>query len=114
MAKNRTGQVAGIGFVPAIKAALLCLLITGAAVGYVWQKGVIDQLGKQEQVLETRLTKLTHANQMMTDRIAELTSPVAIDAWVKSKDRGIVPPRPDQVVRLKEDEKPVLQNLVQR
>jgi hypothetical protein len=45
MAKNRKNQSAAIRFGPALKALGLCLLIGGAAVGYVWQKNQIDQLG---------------------------------------------------------------------
>ena len=38
MAKNLKNQAAAIRFGPALKASFLCLLIGGAAVGYVWQK----------------------------------------------------------------------------
>ena len=32
---------------PAVKAALLCLLLGGSAIGYVYQKNQIIELGKQ-------------------------------------------------------------------
>ena len=47
MAKNRKNQSAAIRFGPALKAVFLCLLIAGSAVGYVWQKSQIYQLGQQ-------------------------------------------------------------------
>ena len=43
MAKNRKNQSAAIRFGPAIKAFLLCALVGGAGVGYVWQKGRIGE-----------------------------------------------------------------------
>jgi hypothetical protein len=47
MAKNRKNQSAAIRFYPALKALFLCLLIAGLALGYVWQKSQIYQLGRQ-------------------------------------------------------------------
>ena len=45
MARNRKYQSAANRFGPALKAFLLCLLIGGPGVGYVWQKDQISQLG---------------------------------------------------------------------
>ena len=53
MAKNRKHQSAAIRFGPALKAFLLCVLIGGSAVGYVWQKSQIEQLGDQIKQRET-------------------------------------------------------------
>ena len=47
MAKNRNSQSAAIRFGPALKAFFLCFLIAGSAVGYVWQKSQIYELGRQ-------------------------------------------------------------------
>ena len=47
MARNRKYQSAAIRFGPTLKALLLCLLIGGSGVGYVWQKDQIYQLGQQ-------------------------------------------------------------------
>ena len=38
MAKNRKNQAAEIRFGPVLKVVLLCLLIGGSAIGYVWQQ----------------------------------------------------------------------------
>ncbi len=55
MARNRKNQSAAIRFGPALKAAFLCLLIAGSAVGYVWQKSQIYQLGQQIRQRESQL-----------------------------------------------------------
>ena len=47
MARNRKYQSAASRFGPALKAFLLCLLIGGSGIGYVWQKDQISQLGQQ-------------------------------------------------------------------
>ena len=65
MAKNRKNQAAAIRFGPALKALFLCLLIAGSAVGYVWQKSQIYQLGKQIHEKESRLTQLAHDNEKL-------------------------------------------------
>jgi hypothetical protein len=45
MAKNRKYQSAAVRFGPALKAFLLCAVIGGSGVGYVWQKSQIDAKG---------------------------------------------------------------------
>jgi hypothetical protein len=47
---------------PALRAFLLCLLIGGSGVGYVWQKDQIFQLGRQIKVRELRLIHLKEQN----------------------------------------------------
>ena len=39
MAKNRKNQAAAVRFGPLLKVVLLCSIICGSAIGYVWQKG---------------------------------------------------------------------------
>lgn len=91
-----------IRFAPALKAAFLCLIITGSAVGYVWQKGEIDHLGQVKHQRELRLQQLTRNNQRLTDQIAILHSPVMLDQRVKELNLGLGPLVPGQVVRLVE------------
>ena len=63
MAKNRKNQSAAIRFGPALKALFLCLVIAGSAVGYVWQKSQIYQLGQQIRQCEIRLKQLRDENR---------------------------------------------------
>ena len=107
MAKTRTSQAAVIRFAPALKAAFLCLVITGSAVGYVWQKGEIDHLGQDKHRRELQLQQVTLNNQRMTDQIAILHSPVILDQRVKQLNLGLGPLVPGQVVRLVEPALPV-------
>jgi cell division protein FtsB len=100
MAKNRKNQAAAIRFGPALKALFLCLLIAGSAVGYVWQKSQIYQLGEQIHQSELRLTQLSRDNKKLEDQLADLRSPVMLDQ--RAHSLGLVPAQPMQVIRLSE------------
>jgi cell division protein FtsL len=102
MAKNRRNQSAAIRFAPALKALFLCLLIAGLAVGYVWQKSQIYQLGRQITVCENRLTQLRDENQKLSDQLAVLHSPVMLDQRVHELNLGLIPAQPTQIYRLGE------------
>ncbi|MGH7992255.1 MAG: hypothetical protein ACREDQ_01975 [Limisphaerales bacterium] len=102
MAKNRRNQSAAIRFGPALKALFICLVIAGLAVGYVWQKGQIFQLGRQITACESRLTQLRDENQKLSDQLAVLNSPVMLDQRVHELNLGLVPAQPTQVHRLME------------
>ena len=58
MARNRKYQSAAIRFGPPLKVFLFCSLIGGSALGYVWQKDQISQLGRQINRYEVRLDEL--------------------------------------------------------
>jgi cell division protein FtsL len=98
MAKNRKNQAASIRFGPALKAMLLCLLIAGSAVGYVWQKSQVFQLGKQIREMETHLTQVVRDNQTLGRQIDDLSSKVNLEA--RARALGLAPAQPGQVVRL--------------
>lgn len=100
MAKYRKNQFASIRFEPAIKALFLCLLIAGSAVGYVWQKSQVYQLGRQFHQMENRLAQLQRERKKLQDQMADLRSPVTLDRDAHSL--GLTPAQPTQVVRLAE------------
>jgi cell division protein FtsL len=102
MAKNQKNQSAAIRFCPALKALFLCLVIAGLAVGYVWQKGQIYQLGQQITACESRLVLLRDENQKLGDQLAVLRSPVMLDQRVRELNLGLVPAKPAQIYRLVE------------
>ena len=102
MAKNRKNQSAAIRFGPALKALFLCLLIAGSAVGYVWQKSQIYQLGKQIHQKETRLAQLARDNKKLDDQLGLLRSPVMLDQRVRELKLGLAPVQPMNVFRLPE------------
>ena len=102
MARNRKNQSAEIRFGPVLKVVLLCSLICGSAIGYVWQKNQIDRLGRQIAERETRVKQLKNDNKLLSDQIAFLNSPVMIDRRAKLLNLGLAPAQPTQVVHLAE------------
>jgi hypothetical protein len=102
MAKNRKNQSAAIRFGPALKALGLCLLIAGSAVGYVWQKSQIYQLGQQIRQREIRLTRLQNNNQKLGDQLSILQLPVMLDRRARELNLGLAPAQPMQVFRMAE------------
>ena len=100
MAKNRKYQSAAIRFGPALKAFLLCLLIGGSGVGYVWQKSQIYELGRQIKARENRLAELRDQNKKLSDQLAMLRSPAKLDQRVRELNLGLGQPRQSSVVRL--------------
>jgi hypothetical protein len=102
MAKNRKYQSAAVRFGPALKAFLLCALIGGSGVGYVWQKSQIDELGRQIKGRETRLTALRDQNKKLRDQLQMLRSPKPLEQRVRDLNLGLGPLQPAQVCRLPE------------
>src|ERR1035437_4934208 len=102
MAKNRKNQAAEIRFGPVLKVVLLCSLIGGSAIGYVWQKNQIDRLGMQIREREKSLAKMKRDNENLGNQISFLHSPVMIDRRAKALNLGLAPAQPLQVVRLAE------------
>jgi hypothetical protein len=102
MAKNRKSQSAAIRFGPVLKVVLLCSLICGSAIGYVWQKSQIDRLGVLIREREKSLAKIKRDNESLGNQIAILHSPVMLDRRAKELNLGLAPAQPAQVVRIVE------------
>jgi len=102
MAKNRKNQSAAIRFGPALKALFLCLLVAGSAVGYVWQKSQIYQLGQQIRQREIRLARLQNDDRKLSDQLSILRSPTMLDRRVRELNLGLLPAQPMQILRLAE------------
>jgi len=100
MAQNRKYQAASVRFGPALKAALLCLLIGGAGVGYVWQKSQIELLGRERKKLEQRVEELKTNNQKLRRQLAALHAPSFLER--RARELGLVPVQPGQVLTLPE------------
>lgn len=106
MARNRKNQPAAIRFGPALKAIGLCLLLGGAAVGYVWQKSQIDQLGRQIRDREIKLEALRDQNKKLRDQQAILRSPTRLEQKLQELNLGLVLPQPGDVWRVAEPVEP--------
>ncbi len=102
MARNRKNQSAAIRFGPALKALLLCLLIGGCGVGYVWQKDQIRQLGVQIGQREARVQLLTRENEKRRNQLEKMRSPQVLEARIRELNLGLVQPQPAQVWQLSE------------
>ena len=102
MARNRKHQSAAIRFGPALKAFLLCLLIGGSGVGYVWQKNQIYDLGQQIRKRELHLKDLQDQNDKLRRQLAAMRSPQYLQERVKEMNLGLAPSQPSQVWYLKE------------
>jgi hypothetical protein len=102
MAGNRKNQSAAAWFGPALNALLLCVLIAGSAIGYVWEKKEIYRLSRQISQSESRLKKVRDDNKWLSDKLAMLCSPPMLDRRVRELNLGLVPVQPAQIWRLPE------------
>ena len=102
MARNRKYQSAAIRFGPAVKAFLLCALIGGSGVGYVWQKSQINELGRQILKREKRLTELQEQNEKLKKQLAFMRTPQFLEKRIQELNLGLIVPPATQVWRLNE------------
>lgn len=102
MAKNRKNESVVLRFGPALKAFGLCVLIGGAAVGYVWQKNQIDQLGRQIREREIKLGEIREQNKKLRDHLAILRSPARLEQKLVELKLGLVLPQAGDVWRVSE------------
>jgi len=102
MARNRKSQSAAIRFGPALKALLICLLIGGSGVGYVWQKDQIVRLSREYKLRENRLKRLEDQNDKLRKQLGNMRSVGFLEARIKELNLGLVPPQPSQIWRLTE------------
>jgi hypothetical protein len=102
MGRNRKYQSAATRFGPALKAFLLCLLIGGSGVGYVWQKDQISQLGQQINKRELRLADLKKQSEKLRKQLATMRSPRFLERRIQELGLGLLPPQQTQVWRLAE------------
>jgi cell division protein FtsL len=102
MAGNQKRQSAAIRFGPALKALLLCMMIAGSAIGYVWQKNEIYRLSQQIRQRELRLKQTTDDNEKLRVKLADLRSPVMLDQRARELNLSLAPAQPLQIWRLPE------------
>jgi hypothetical protein len=102
MARNRKYRSAAIRFGPALKAFLLCLIIGGSCVGYVWQKEQIYELGKQIKQREQRLTGLEQQGEKLKKQLATIRTVQSLEDSIKKLNLGLGQPQVSQVWHLLE------------
>jgi len=102
MARNRKNQSAAVRFGPAVNACVLCLLVGGSGIGYVWQKNQIYDLGQQIKKREINLSRLQEQNEKLSKQLAQVRTPAYLLERIEKLNLGLGPPQPGQVFRLDE------------
>lgn len=102
MARNRKTQSAFAWFRPAASCGLVCLLLGGSGLGYVWQTGVIKDLGQQISQRERQLLELNDQNEKLRKQLGYMRSPRYLEARIKELNLGLAIPQPAQILRLSE------------
>jgi|SRR5579863_3178742 len=97
MARNRKTESSAIWIGPALQAALICLGIVVACVGYVWEKQEINRLAERIGKREARLKELHDQNDKLRKQLAALRSPEELDQRVKDLKLGLGPAQPTQI-----------------
>src|SRR5262245_20540090 len=100
MARNRKYRSAVVRFGPALKAFVLCLLIGGSGIGYVWQKNQIYELGKQIRTREQRLSALDKQNRDLRAQLSMMRLHTYLEPRIKKL--GLVVPDSSQIWHLPE------------
>jgi hypothetical protein len=102
MSKNKKNQPAAVRFGPALKAFVLCALIGGSGIGYVWQKTKLDELYREIKKREVALGQLKAQNQKLRENLAFQRLPGNLNRRVRELNLGLVEPLPTQIWRMPE------------
>ena len=99
MGRNRK-NVSTVRFVPAMKAVLICVLLGGSAIGYVFQKNQIFELGRQMQRREQQLAQLRESNAKLQQTLLTLQSTYYLEQRVKQLKLDLAPPAQSQILTI--------------
>ncbi len=103
MARNRKNGRSAIRLGSALgKALVLCLLVGGSGVGYVWQKEQIDRLSRQIDERGVRLARILDENENRKRLLAGLCTVDYLEARIKELNLGLSQPQPAQLWHLPE------------
>lgn len=81
---------------------MLCLLIGGSGVGYVWQKGQISDLGKQVLKREEHMADLLKKNEDLKRQLNGMRSQWALEKSITDFKLGLGRPQQGQIWPLPE------------
>jgi cell division protein FtsB len=101
MGRNRKNGSA-TWLVPGAKAALICLLLGGSAIGYVYQKNQLIELGRQIQKSEQQLKALSDSNMRLHRSLLTLQSTVYLENRVRELKLGLAQPAQSQILTIVE------------
>jgi cell division protein FtsB len=88
--------------VPGVKAAAICVLLGGSAIGYVYQKNQLIELGKQIQKGEQTLKSINDNNARLQRQLATLQSAYYLEQRNKQLNLGLVQPAQSQILTIVE------------
>jgi cell division protein FtsB len=101
MGRNRKNGSA-TWLVPGAKAALICLLLGGSAIGYVYQKNQLIELGRQIQKSEQQLKALSDSNTRLHRSLLTLQSTVYLENRVRELKLPLAQPAQSQILTIVE------------
>ena len=99
-ARNRKREEVQLSIGSWIKALTFCVLLGGLAMGYVWQKSQIHQIGTLLNKKEVRLELLKGENERWSQMRAEMRSTQKLYERVNKLELGLIMPTPEQVLKL--------------
>ncbi len=102
MARNRKNESVVLRLGPALKVFGLIAVIGGASVGYVWQKGQIEMLGRQIKEREIRSAELRDQNKKLRDNLAMIRTPAMLEQRMKGLNLGMAMPQAKDIWRVPE------------
>jgi hypothetical protein len=83
-----------------MKATLICALLGGSAIGYVYQKNQIFELGRQIQKSEQRLNAARDSNAKYQKALLTMQSATLLEKRVRELNLGLVQPAQSQILTL--------------
>jgi hypothetical protein len=101
MGRNRKNGSA-VRFVPAMKAALICMLLGGSAIGYVYQKNQIFDLGRQINKSEQRLKEVRDSSAKLQRTLLTMQSSTQLEKRVRELNLGLGQPAQSQIITIVE------------
>ena len=102
MARSRRQESSALRFVPVARVFVICTLLGGAGVGYVWQKEQIGRLSQQIHEQEDRLAEQLAENDNRRKQLVSMRSVGFLEKKIKELNLGLTVPQPTQVWRLVE------------
>lgn len=101
MGRNRKNGSA-TWLVPGAKAALICLLLGGSAIGYVYQKNQLNDLGRQILKSEAELKAYQQSNAQLHRSLLTLYSPTYLEQQVRERKLPLSQPAQNQILTIPE------------
>ena len=101
MGRNRKNGSA-TWLVPGAKAALICLLLGGSAIGYVYQKNQLNELGRQILKSDQEWRDYTESNARLHRSLLTLHSPTYLVNQVQERKLPLAQPAQSQILTIVE------------